>query len=222
MDSRLKTAILIGAGNLGFNLGLALNKKGIKIKQVFSKSTESAKKLAALTGADYSANLNDITEDAGFIIIAVPDDEINAVIQQVNFRQSLAVHTAGSVAMEIFRGKAKNYGVLYPLMTFSRNKPVDFTAIPLLIEANSSESTLNLENIARLLSHDVLLINSEQRMYIHLAAVMACNFPNHLYALASYILSQHGIGFDILKPLIRRQQKKYSTCHLRRRRQGLQ
>ncbi len=202
-NDRIETAVMIGAGNLGFNLGLALNKKGIKIKQVISRSTASAKKLALLVDADFSANLSEIKADTDIIIIAVPDREINAVIQQINFRQNLVVHTAGSVPMQIFSGRASNYGVFYPLMTFTRNKPVDFTAIPVLIEANNSENTLYLEKLARLLSHNVQNINSEQRMYVHLAAVMACNFPNHLYTLAGHILNQHGIEFDILKPLIR-------------------
>ncbi len=199
---RLHTAVLIGAGNLGFNLGLALHKKNIKIKQVFCKSSASARNLAILTGADFSANLSEVTKEADIIVIAVPDKEINPVIRQVNFGQSLAIHTAGSVPMQIFRGKANNYGVLYPLMTFTRNKPVDFTAIPLLIEASNNENLIKLKHLAGLLSDNVHIINTQQRMYIHLAAVLACNFTNHLYTLAWDILNRQGLSFDLLKPLI--------------------
>lgn len=199
----LHTAVLIGAGNLGFNLGLALHNKGIRIKLVISKSSASARKLASLTGSDFSDNLSNVAAEADIIIIAVPDKEISAVVHQVNFGQSLAVHTAGSVPMQIFYEHAVNYGVLYPLMTFTRNKPVDFTSIPVLIEANSTENLTKLKHLVDLLSDNVHTVNSEQRMHIHLAAVIACNFPNHLYALAWDILNRQGISFDILKPLIR-------------------
>jgi predicted short-subunit dehydrogenase-like oxidoreductase (DUF2520 family) len=105
--------------------------------------------------------------------------------------------------MDVFKGKAAHYGVLYPLMTFTRKKPADFASVPLLIEANSSENMEKLRHLAKKLSEDVRTVNSEQRKIVHLAAVIASNFPNHMYTLAENLLTRKGIPFDLLKPLIR-------------------
>jgi predicted short-subunit dehydrogenase-like oxidoreductase (DUF2520 family) len=95
-----------------------------------------------------------------------------------------------------------NYGVFYPLMTFTRERPVDFTTIPVLVEANSDENTERLKRLAGILSEKVHAIHSGQRRIIHLAAVIACNFSNHMYALAENLLVREGIPFDLLLPLI--------------------
>jgi predicted short-subunit dehydrogenase-like oxidoreductase (DUF2520 family) len=208
MKGEIKTAALIGAGNVGWHMGLALKEKDIRVLQVISKSPASCRKLAGLLESEYSTSLQQLTTQAGIIIIAVPDKQIGAVIGQCDFRDNLAVHTAGSVPMDIFKGRAVNYGVLYPLMTFSRNKPVDFTSVPLLIEANTIENKKKLNALANRLSGKVKTISSEQRIYIHLSAVIACNFSNHMYALAEAILTRQGIPFELLRPLIRETSEK--------------
>jgi predicted short-subunit dehydrogenase-like oxidoreductase (DUF2520 family) len=202
-SGEIKTAVLIGAGNLGWHLGHILHEKGINVLQVLSRSEASCKELAAALHAGYSTRMDQITRKADIIIIAVPDSQIAKVISRIDFGDNLVVHTAGSIPMKIFKDKAVNYGVLYPLMTFTRNKPVDFSVIPLLIEANAGENTEKLLVFAKNLSKDVRPVSSELRKTIHLAAVFACNFPNHMFALAEYLLSHKGISFDILKPMIR-------------------
>jgi predicted short-subunit dehydrogenase-like oxidoreductase (DUF2520 family) len=42
--------------------------------------------------------------------------------------------------------------------------------------------TKTLESLARDISNNVYRVNSAQRKVLHLAAVFACNFTNHLYA----------------------------------------
>jgi predicted short-subunit dehydrogenase-like oxidoreductase (DUF2520 family) len=202
MQGEIKTAVLIGAGNVGWHLGLTLHEKGIRVLQVISRSQESCKVLAGLLHADYRTSLQELATEAGIIILAVPDSRIDEVIGQCDFRDSLVVHTAGSVPMEIFKGRAVHYGVLYPVMTFTRHKPVDFASVPLLVEASSAQIENSMISLARRLSKEVSVITSEDRKIIHLAAVFACNFSNHMYALAEAILASKGIPFKWLKPLI--------------------
>jgi predicted short-subunit dehydrogenase-like oxidoreductase (DUF2520 family) len=199
----IKTAVLIGAGNLGWHLGQTLHEKGIRILQVLSRSEPSCKELAVLLHADCSTRLEQMKSTAGIIIIAIPDTQIDKVIGHVDFGNTLVVHTAGSVPMDVFKGKAAQYGVLYPLMTFTRKKPVDFDSVPLLIEANSAENMEKLRHFAEKLSEEVRPVNSEERKIVHLAAVIASNFPNHMYTLAENLMTRKGIPFDLLKPLIR-------------------
>jgi len=210
VQGEIQTAVLIGAGNVGWHLAHILHKKGISILQVLSRSESSCKELAAVLNTDYSTRLEQMKNFAGIIIIAVPDSQIGQVIERADFGNSLVVHTAGSVPMDIFKGRVIHYGVLYPLMTFSRNKPVDFASTPLLIEANSDGNAEKLFHFAGRLSGDVRAVNSEKRKIVHLAAVFAANFPNHMYVLAENLLSRNGIRFDMLKPLIREATDKIS------------
>jgi predicted short-subunit dehydrogenase-like oxidoreductase (DUF2520 family) len=202
-QSEIQTVVLIGAGNVGWHLGLALNEKGIRILQVISKSQASCKELADLLHADYTTSLQQLETEAGIIILAVPDSQIDAIIGHCDFRDNLVVHTAGSVPIDAFKGNAVNYGVLYPLMTFTRHKPVDFASVPLLIEASSIRNYNKLNSLAKCLSKEVTAMTTEQRKIIHLAAVFACNFTNHMYTLAEDVLAHEGIPFKLLKPLIR-------------------
>ena len=66
----------------------------------------------------------------------------------------------------------KRYGVFYPLQTFSKNKKVNFSNIPFFVEANSEKDATLLTDMALKISQDVRVISSEQRKYIHLAAVL--------------------------------------------------
>lgn len=208
---KIKTAVLIGAGNVGWHLGHLLFQKGYSVLQVISRTESSCRELATRLHAGFSTRLDQLHKDAGIIIIAVPDGQISKVISRTDFGNSFVVHTAGSVPMEVFRGKAVHYGVLYPLMTFTRNKPVDYSAIPLLIEANTDENVKKLLAFAKTLSEEVRPVSSETRKILHLAAVFACNFPNHMVALAEHLLSRNGIAFGIMKPLIRETADKLNT-----------
>jgi predicted short-subunit dehydrogenase-like oxidoreductase (DUF2520 family) len=207
-QGEIRTAVLIGAGNVGWHLGQILNEKGIRILQVISRSETSCKELAGLFHTGHSTSLKQLVDAAGIIIIAVPDINIDEVISQSDFRDNLVVHTAGSIPIEVFRGKAVNYGVLYPLMTFTRKKPVDFASVPLLIEANSEDNEAKLIHLAKMLSEEVRTVTSEQRKIIHLAAVIASNFSNHMYTLAENLLAYEGIPFKLLNPLIRETTNK--------------
>jgi predicted short-subunit dehydrogenase-like oxidoreductase (DUF2520 family) len=104
--------------------------------------------------------------------------------------------------MDIFAGKFPNCGVLYPLQTFSKSRPVDFTGIPVFIEANTPGNLQQLRAIAGAISQKVYCASSSERMQLHLAAVFGCNFVNHLYHLSAQIAQQAGFDFDALSPLI--------------------
>ena len=82
VQGEIQTAVLIGAGNVGWHLGHTLNEKGIRILQVLSRSEPSCKELAAIFHADYSTRLEQMKSIAGIIIIAVPDSQIGKVIDQ--------------------------------------------------------------------------------------------------------------------------------------------
>src|ERR1035437_1100511 len=139
---------LIGAGNLATQLGIVLVEKGHQIIQIYSQTEINAKELAVRLNCPYTDDLAKIVSDTDLFIIAVTDDAIETILANVNFGESLVVHTAGGVSIDIFKPYCKSFGVLYPLQTFSKEKWADFSQIPLCIEANSEENLKVLKNLA--------------------------------------------------------------------------
>jgi predicted short-subunit dehydrogenase-like oxidoreductase (DUF2520 family) len=194
--------VILGAGNVATHLSCALNNAGFPIKCVYSKTIESAKELALKVDSHYTNEINHIPVEADLYIIAVRDEVIEEIIKHLNLKYGVIVHTAGSISMNVFENQFKNYGVFYPLQTFSKSRNIDFSNIPICIEASNKQLEANLLKLANCLSSNVHLINSEKRKMLHLSAVFACNFANHMYSAAAEILGQSDIPFDLLKPLV--------------------
>ena len=196
--------ILIGAGNLATSLGKALLDAGHDILQVFSRTIESAAKLADLCGAAPVNDISKVRDDADLYVLSVKDSALAELIPQLckGKESHVFVHTAGSVSMDIFQGMAIHYGVFYPMQTFSKSRLVDFEDIPCFVEGSDEFSLHLLDSLARELSNSVYHLSSADRKYLHLSAVFACNFVNHCYAISQDILGKHGIPFDVMLPLI--------------------
>jgi len=193
---------IIGAGNLATRVALELHNKGVEIVQVYSRTVTSALTLARLVGCMYDTNPEKITQDADVYLISVSDLAFSEVLGKINFNNKLVAHTAGSIPMNELSKYSNNFGVFYPLQTFSKYRDVNFSRIPFCIEANTVENETILCDLAHLVSRDVRIITSDQRKQLHLAAVFASNFVNHMYSMAYEIVQDKGMPFDIILPLI--------------------
>ena len=198
----------IGAGNLATHLSKALQEKGFVISQVYSRTEQSAKELAELLSANFITSVNKIDRKADIYIVAVNDSAVDQVLSQINFNNKLIVHCSGSLPLSAIEKYSENFGVLYPLQTFSKKREIDFSEIPVFIEANSAKNQKLLFEIASQISDSVSVINSDERKRLHISAVFACNFVNHFYNIAADILKSKDISFDVLKPLILETAKK--------------
>ena len=201
---------LIGAGNLATQLGKSLKKAGVIISQVYSRTEDSARTLGELLEAEWLTDIKALRDEADIYIFSVKDSVLNELISEVckGRGDKLFLHTAGSMPMSCFEGKALHYGVFYPMQTFSKAKDVDFERIPVFIEGNSIETEDVIRSLANKLTQRVIRLSSADRKYLHLAAVWACNFTNYCYTVASDILSEHGIPFDVMLPLINETTEK--------------
>ena len=112
-------------------------------------------------------------------------------------------HTAGSVPLDGLPGKIRNRGVFYPLQTFTAGRHISLGDVPLLVEGSDPQTTRTLLRLARVLSSNARQASSEERAKLHLAAVFASNFSNHMYAIAQQLLDRYGLPADLLKPLMR-------------------
>ena len=196
---------MIGAGNVAWHLSQALKKANYIPAGVYSRHKSKAEALAEVLKCRAYDSLENIVEHADLFVISVKDDAISDVFEKirVHAEHSLIVHTAGSVSIDIFKDKTDNYGVLYPLQSFSIKRKLNFGNVPLFIEGNNAETTSLLLNVAENISrHKVTILDSANRKKMHLAAVFASNFTNHCYACAKQLLDESGVSFDALLPLI--------------------
>ena len=193
----------IGSGNVATHLAKALFVLEYKIVQVYSQTIQNAQILASQVGATAIDQLTAL-QAADLYIIAVTDTAISQLSTELaSLRlKGTVVHTSGSTDISVLKDIGSDYGVFYPLQTFSKASNVNFKTVPLLIEASNVKICNQLDQLARQLSDRVYHYNSEQRRSLHLSAVITCNFSNYLYAVAQEYLDQQGVDFNLLKPLI--------------------
>ncbi|QNR85588.1 DUF2520 domain-containing protein [Pedobacter riviphilus] len=194
--------VLLGSGNVATHLAKALKAKGEDLVQVYSPNLSHAESLAVAIGAEGLNDLTEIEQNADLYIISIKDDAIESVAKSLKNVTGLVVHTSGTTDINVLSSQVKKAGVFYPLQTFSKGKELSFENIPLCIEANDESQLVILSNLAAKISRQVYELGGEKRKVLHLAAVFACNFPNHLYALANKILNQNGLNFEMIRPLI--------------------
>lgn len=194
--------VFIGAGNLATHLSAEFQKKGFRIDQIYSRTEKSAKTLALKLQTRYTTIVQEIISDADIYVVALRDSVYAEVLPYLKIKNKLLVHCSGSMPLSSLKKYAENIGVFYPLQTFSKNRKVNFSEIPVFIEANSPENEKKLIAVAEKISGRVSVVNTEKRLNLHISAVFACNFVNHFYAIAGEVLKSKEIPFEVLKPLI--------------------
>lgn len=190
---------IIGTGNVAWHLARTIAATpALKLSQVCGRRAESLSDFS-----DFGSVILSISQlkPVELILIAVSDDAIATVAQQISQHLGIVAHTSGSVEMQVLDNH-KNYGVFYPLQTFSKGRALDFSPIPICLEASSLKNKLLLEQVAFALSENIYTLNSSQRAQVHLSAVFANNFTNHILTEAKKITDAASIDFKILKPLL--------------------
>lgn len=191
-----------GAGRVGASLCTQLHNSGCHIDIVHTRSEKSGGQLAQAVGARWSS-LPEYPGSTDVVIVSVPDNSLEDVLKNLKCSSNTVVaHTAGSYGLEVFPDTIKKNGVFYPLQTFSESRVIDLTKVPFLLEAGDKESAIVLSELASLLSRNVSFAGIRERRQLHLAAVFACNFANHMMAIGTDIAIEAGLNPDILKPLI--------------------
>ena len=196
--------VLIGRGRLATNLQRALLESGHEVVSINSRT---------LDGLPLSADV---------FVIAVKDSALSEVICNATKgrENQLFVHTAGSMPLLLFERHTTRYGVFYPMQNFSKERQTDFADIPIFLEANSPETLTTLNALAASISRSVYNLSTEERKYLHLAAVFACNFVNHCYDMAATVLEQHGLPFSVMLSLIDETARKVHELHPRQAQTG--
>ncbi|MES2487076.1 MAG: Rossmann-like and DUF2520 domain-containing protein [Bacteroidota bacterium] len=193
---------IIGSGNVATHMAAAFKNAGHKIVQVYSRDMQNAALLAYHVKAEPVDDLQHLNSDTDVFVIAVKDDVIGVIAEQLAKHDKLILHTSGATDLYALLAFTDKAGVLYPLQTFSKIKEVNFRQVPLCIEGADAGITRQIEELAQSISNNIYRVDSAQRKILHLAAVFACNFPNYLYEVARQLLDAKGLDFDLLRPLI--------------------
>lgn len=194
--------VLLGAGNVANHMGAAFKKAHHEVVQVYNRSETSARTLAKKLRCGFATDLKKISPEADVYVVAVSDHAIAETAKATLPQTKIVVHTSGSVSAGALK-KFKNHGVLYPVQTFSKDREINFKEVPLLIEASNMETLNSIIALASGISRYTFQMNSADRKWVHLSAVMANNFTNHLFLLAEKILKKQNIPLSILGPLMK-------------------
>ncbi|WP_312902868.1 Rossmann-like and DUF2520 domain-containing protein [Chryseobacterium taichungense] len=190
--------VIIGSGNVAYHLAKAFVMNNIPLVQIFGRNEKELSKISEELKIPFSTEK---LQAADLYIICVSDNSVENVSKLIPAKDSLVAHTSGSLPKEILAGDYRKAS-FYPLQTFSKSKSLDYSKIPFFVETENEEDQQILFNLASKISENVMESTHEKRKYIHLTAVFACNFVNHLFARAKEISDAQEIPFDYFLPLI--------------------
>ena len=203
----IKKVTIIGSGNIATQIGISLKQSNVIIKQIISRNKHTGQTLAHMLNCTYSSQLS-LIQPTDLMIICTNDDSIEQISQ--NTPDYPTVHTSGNTSIEALKNKRK-FGVIYPVQSLQKEDNINFLYIPICIEASSMVFKKEITQLIKKISKAIFYLNSDERQYIHLSAVIACNFTNHLYSIAKELLDEKKLDFNILKPLIISTANKIKT-----------
>jgi predicted short-subunit dehydrogenase-like oxidoreductase (DUF2520 family) len=194
--------VIIGSGNTATVLGRKIKAADHTILQVTGRNEAAVASLAAQLECSGNTNAGNINHSADIYIVAIADKALQQVHEWLQLDKKLVVHTAASVPANVLEKVSRNYGVLYPLQTLRKEKN-EIPSIPFLVDGNSPDDLALVQDFAMSLSDKVFVAGDELRLRMHVAAVFASNFTNHLYVLAENFCRKEELDFSLLLPLIK-------------------
>ena len=202
---------MIGSGNVASVLGRKFIAAGHRIVQIVSRNAAAATKLAYEWDTESSNYFSVVNKNADVYIISVSDNALPGIVHDLKLPGKVVAHTAGSVPMEVLKNVTHHYGVFYPLQSI-RKEITRLPEIPIFFEGSDDIAISALKKLAESISFEQpVFAGSEDRMKLHIAAVVVNNFTNHLYALAEQYCKKEGIDFRQLLPLIEETVQRLKT-----------
>lgn len=195
--------VFLGSGNIAHFFAPRLQKKGHEIVQIYSRNIEHAKALASICAAGpVTDRVEDIDADADAYVLAIKDDALSVVAQQISFPGKIVLHCAGAIPLDAIARVSAHCAVIWSLYSIKKNNLPQNGFVPLIVEANTPVAREAALTLANDISNKVLETDFPQRQILHLNAVLVNNFTNHLFAIAQKICEEQGLPFDILYPIM--------------------
>lgn len=192
----------IGSGNVATHLALAMYNRGHQIEQIWSRTPEHASLLASRVEAEPITTFDEIRKTANLFIIAVTDNALPEVAQNLDLEGTVVLHTSGATPIDVLKSCSSCYGAVWSPQSFVRDVALEYSELPFCIEGSDVLTEDAIAEIMGMISPHIYRTTFEQRQYLHLSSVFVNNFPNALYAVAQKICRDRDIPFEILHPLI--------------------
>ncbi len=180
-----RSVAVIGAGNTGKVLALALKKQGYKIAAAFSRTPASREAAAEMLCCPVFKNPTEAAGGADIVLLTTPDSVIEEVCNEIasggGFHSGQVVlHTSGAHSSTILHS-AREQGVrvlsLHPLQTFPEVeaglrslKGTYFT-----MEGDEGAARMAAEMVEAM-GGETIAIPTEMKPLYHAAACVACNY----------------------------------------------
>lgn len=197
--------VLIGSGNVAWNIGRLVKLSGHDVVQVIARNAKTGTELAYALDTESANYWSILKKDADVYIICVNDDALPEAVMELTemkVKKGLVLHTSGTVPVEALRGTSSKYGVLYPLQSL-RYGAKDLPEIPFLVEGKDEATAAIVKSFAYTLTDNIQAVTTEQRQKMHIAAVLVNNFANYLFIQAEEWCIKNKLEFKQLIPLIR-------------------
>lgn len=208
----IKKVTIVGAGNVGHNFGLAFRQAGYQIHEIYSRTKQSAMLLSQALNCSYTTSISELSDKTDLLILAINDDALPSIIKEIPHTNIPIVHTSGSTPITVFENNNfSDYGIFYPVQSFSKNETESLSPIPICVEASNPNTENLLLSLASSVSTKVFAMDSEKRKALHVAAVFANNFTNHLFHIADELLKANKISFEVIRPLLEKTAGKIKT-----------
>jgi predicted short-subunit dehydrogenase-like oxidoreductase (DUF2520 family) len=193
---------IIGAGNLAWHLAKMFSLHKVELQSIFVRSVSQVIDFQFLNETVFYHQIPQLIAKSEIIFFAVPDKTIAELLRDYQWHNKYLVHSAGSVSIDVFRHRTENFGVFYPMQTFTKNRMLDYAEIPIFVEANSSRNEQILVNLASKISTKTMILDSEKRKQMHLAAVFVNNFANRMWSIGQELCAENDIPFEYLQALL--------------------
>ncbi len=194
--------VIIGSGNVATVLGRLIKKAGHDIVQIASRNAGTVKLLGDEMGCAFTTNFSEIQKVADLYLVAMSDAALNGLPETFKLNDQLIVHTAGAVSKDVLKKISSKYGIMYPMQSLRKEENIPDLKIPMLVEGCDAITLRLILAFAQTISPIVQQSSEEERLKMHVAAVVVNNFTNHLYALAEDYCKKEHVDFKMLYPLI--------------------
>ncbi len=176
IDRRRPSITLVGPGNLGRVLALALHAAGYRIDEVVSRDAPESRKrgraLARQVGAR-TATYADARLASEIVWLCVSDDAIaptaSALAARADWNRKIALHSSGarsSRELEPLGRRGAAVGSLHPMQTFVRTSRATLAGVSFAVEGDPAAVRAG-RRVARDLGGSVFTIRPEAKVLYH-------------------------------------------------------
>ncbi|HLK33137.1 MAG TPA: Rossmann-like and DUF2520 domain-containing protein [Terriglobales bacterium] len=192
---------IVGAGNLGSALALALHQAGYEIDEILCRvgaSRRRAKRIASQAGCQ-AVTLVDARLTADVVWICVPDSSIGACARELataaDWRGKVALHPSGALTsdeLQPLRRRGAAVASAHPLMTFVRRSHPALKGVPFAIEGDPAAVRM-ARRLVRDLEGEAFSVRREDKALYHAWGAFASPLLIALLAAAEQVAMAAGV-----------------------------